>query len=215
MKKSVHLSDFVTDDCVHHPGQPVFHDAYKGWSCCNKKCTDFTEFLNIKGCTKAKHSNEKPPEPEKRPIDKTKVDEIIEVVSKPVTNNLTLDRPSFDTPQLQLSPTISQTLLEQVKGLTMSETKPVLAEVQIGQNCKNNSCKVTYNGDDSNEEVCVFHSGVPIFHEGMKYWSCCQKKTTEFSVFLDQRGCSLGKHVWFSKVYSSQMKDCILFTIIL
>ncbi|XP_032681782.1 cysteine and histidine-rich domain-containing protein [Odontomachus brunneus] len=192
-------NDNKDDDCVHHPGQPIFHDAYKGWSCCNKKCTDFTEFLNIKGCTKAKHSNEKPSEPEKRPIDKTKVDEIIEVVSKPGINNSTLDRPSFDTPQLQLSPTISQTLLEQVKGLTALETKPALAEVQIGQNCKNNSCKVTYNGADSNEEVCIFHSGVPIFHEGMKYWSCCQKKTTEFSVFLDQRGCSLGKHVWFSK----------------
>lgn len=36
------------DDCLHHPGAPFFHDAYKGWSCCKKKCTDFTEFLNIK-----------------------------------------------------------------------------------------------------------------------------------------------------------------------
>lgn len=35
----------------------MFHDAYKGWSCCNKKSVDFTEFLNIKGCTKSKHSN--------------------------------------------------------------------------------------------------------------------------------------------------------------
>lgn len=34
--------------CVYHPGDPFFHDAYKGWSCCKKKCTDFTEFLNIK-----------------------------------------------------------------------------------------------------------------------------------------------------------------------
>ncbi|KAG5868213.1 hypothetical protein JTB14_015997 [Gonioctena quinquepunctata] len=53
------------DSCRHHPGEPVFHDAYKGWGCCKKKCTDFTEFLNIKGCTLSKHSNVKPPEPEK------------------------------------------------------------------------------------------------------------------------------------------------------
>lgn len=46
-----------TDECRHHPGHPVFHDAYKGWSCCNKKSVDFTEFLNIKGCTLSKHSN--------------------------------------------------------------------------------------------------------------------------------------------------------------
>ena len=38
----------VSESCRHHPGYPVFHDAYKGWSCCKKKCTDFTEFLNIK-----------------------------------------------------------------------------------------------------------------------------------------------------------------------
>jgi hypothetical protein len=38
----------VTDSCTFHPGAPFFHDAYKGWSCCKKKCTDFTEFLNIK-----------------------------------------------------------------------------------------------------------------------------------------------------------------------
>lgn len=38
----------LLDSCVFHPGDPFFHDAYKGWSCCKKKCTDFTEFLNIK-----------------------------------------------------------------------------------------------------------------------------------------------------------------------
>ena len=63
------LFDCGLDSCVHHPGAPFFHDAYKGWyaehkfhccthllknfnrfqrSCCKKKCTDFTEFLNIK-----------------------------------------------------------------------------------------------------------------------------------------------------------------------
>lgn len=46
------------DACIHHPGVPIFHDAYKGWSCCNKKSVDFTEFLNIKGCSRSKHSNE-------------------------------------------------------------------------------------------------------------------------------------------------------------
>ena len=53
--------------CRHHPGVPVFHDALKGWSCCSRRSTDFTEFLNIPGCTNGRHSNEKPPEPEKKP----------------------------------------------------------------------------------------------------------------------------------------------------
>lgn len=179
----------------------MFHDAYKGWSCCNKKCTDFTEFLNIKGCTKSKHSNEKPPEPEKPSIDKSKIDEVIEVISKPVHNGISLKRPAFDTAQLILSPTISPALLEQIKGLTATEAdKPIESKIHIGQNCKNNSCKGSYMGITSDEETCHYHPGVPIFHEGLKYWSCCQKKTTEFSAFLEQPGCTQGKHVWFSKV---------------
>jgi hypothetical protein len=33
-------------------GDPVFHDALKGLSCCNKKSTDFTRFLGIPGYAK-------------------------------------------------------------------------------------------------------------------------------------------------------------------
>ncbi|KAG5317623.1 CHRD1 protein, partial [Pseudoatta argentina] len=193
-------NDNKDDSCLHHPGHPVFHDAYKGWSCCNKKCTDFTEFLNIKGCTKSKHSNVKPLEPEKPSVEKCKIDEVIQVVTGPLSNGASLERPPFDAFQLVLSPTISPTLLEQIKGLTALENdKPTDSVIQIGQTCKNNSCKGTYTGIASNEEVCNYHSGVPIFHEGLKYWSCCKKKTTEFSLFLDQPGCTQGKHIWFSK----------------
>lgn len=58
-------SFIVADSCRHHPGVPYFHDAYKGWTCCNKKSVDFTEFLNIKGCEVSRHSNVKPAEPVK------------------------------------------------------------------------------------------------------------------------------------------------------
>ncbi|CAL7934163.1 unnamed protein product [Xylocopa violacea] len=198
-------NDNKEGDCVHHPGQPIFHDAYKGWSCCNKKCIDFTEFLNIKGCTKSSHSNIKPPEPEKS-VDKSKSNEVIEV--KPLVNGAGLERPPFDTPQIILKPNVSSTLLEQIKGLTsivsntISETK-----VQIGQSCKNNSCKATYNGPTSDDEVCSHHPGTPVFHEGMKYWSCCQKKTTDFSTFLEQPGCTQGKHMWIS-INSNKKVKC-------
>jgi hypothetical protein len=30
----------------------------------------------------------------------------------------------------------------------------------------------------------------------MKYWSCCQRKTSDFDAFLDQVGCVEGKHLW-------------------
>lgn len=44
------------ENCIHHPGQPIFHEGSKGWSCCKKRVTDFDDFLNIPGCTsKARH----------------------------------------------------------------------------------------------------------------------------------------------------------------
>ncbi|XP_011875846.1 PREDICTED: cysteine and histidine-rich domain-containing protein isoform X2 [Vollenhovia emeryi] len=201
--KKFNPSDNKDDDCVHHPGSPVFHDVYKGWSCCSKKCTDFTEFLNINGCTRSKHSNEKPPEPEKSTVNRC--NNMVRIATRPVSNRVSLKRPPFDAPQVTLSPTISSALLEQVKGLTaLGSDKPTDGVVQIGQSCTNNSCKGTYAGPDSDEETCNYHPGVPIFHEGMKYWSCCQKKTTEFALFLQQPGCRQGRHVWFSKNVGKQ-----------
>lgn len=102
---------------------------------------------------------------------------------------------------MTLTPNVSPNLLEQIKGLISNVSKSTFdTKVQIGQSCKNNSCKATYNGPASENEICNHHPGTPIFHEGMKYWSCCQKKTTDFSTFLEQPGCTQGKHIWISKV---------------
>lgn len=198
------------DACQHHPGDAVFHDAYKGWSCCNKKCIDFTEFLGIKGCTKSRHSNVKPPEPPKPAVDKSKADEVIAVrENKPLNSIVPLERPSYDFRQITLKPAVSPALLEQIKGLTASVTANSEENViVIGQSCKNKACKATYRGPASDNEVCTFHPGVPIFHEGMKYWSCCQKKTTDFAVFLEQPGCSEGSHVWIQKGSGCKKVKC-------
>uniref|UniRef100_A0A4W6CKZ2 Zgc:92429 n=1 Tax=Lates calcarifer TaxID=8187 RepID=A0A4W6CKZ2_LATCA len=32
-----------------------------------------------------------------------------------------------------------------------------------------------------------------------KYWSCCCIKTIDFNAFLDQKGCTTGKHRWIPK----------------
>ena len=43
-----------SESCQYHPGVPVFHDALKGWSCCKKRTTDFTDFLKIPVCPSSK-----------------------------------------------------------------------------------------------------------------------------------------------------------------
>ncbi|KAF5175303.1 Cysteine and histidine-rich domain-containing protein rar1 [Thalictrum thalictroides] len=37
-------------------------------------------------------------------------------------------------------------------------------------------------------------TSVPIFHDGMKEWSCCKQRSHDFSLFLALPGCKTGKH---------------------
>ncbi|KAJ0175486.1 hypothetical protein K1T71_008645 [Dendrolimus kikuchii] len=183
------------DECCHHPGAPVFHDAYKGWSCCNKKSVDFTEFLNIKGCTMAKHSNLKPVEPEKKSLDK-ELDkkDVIEVRAPMVGPQLV--RPPFETPLVQLQARIADSLKDNVQKTAQKTAEAVDSEVTVGTTCKNGGCTVAYESPQTNQTMCTYHPGCPVFHEGLKFWSCCQKRTTDFNVFLSQPGCTTGTHKW-------------------
>ncbi|KAK7106933.1 cysteine and histidine-rich domain-containing protein 1-like [Littorina saxatilis] len=191
--------------CQYHPGQPVFHDALKGWSCCKKRSTDFTEFLNFKGCTTGSHSNVKPPEPEKPAKDENVGEEDIVVepprqkLPKPVAPS---ERPSSAEPMQRLKATVATSLRTQLEKLKLegqadagsNETEG--KDVAIGTQCKNSACKCVYEGPETNDKTCLHHPGVPIFHEGMKYWTCCNRKTSDFDNFLNQEGCAEGKHVW-------------------
>ncbi|OLY77929.1 Cysteine and histidine-rich domain-containing protein 1 [Smittium mucronatum] len=48
--------------CNFHPGNPLFHEGSKGWSCCKRRVLEFDEFLKIKGCAQGKHLFSKPQE---------------------------------------------------------------------------------------------------------------------------------------------------------
>ncbi|KAK5649228.1 hypothetical protein RI129_000257 [Pyrocoelia pectoralis] len=196
------------DACRHHPGLPVFHDAYKGWSCCKKKCTDFTEFLNIKGCSLSNHSNIKPPEPEK-PVIKDEIEkEIVEV--KPMVP-VEIKRPPIDTPMTTVKPEIAPSLKQALNNVVEQKTVDVnenSESIPIGTSCKNKGCSSTYQGEQGETTTCLYHSGQPIFHEGLKYWSCCQKKTTDFNAFLNQAGCQSGKHVWIEEESDDKVIEC-------
>ena len=43
------------DACAYHPGPPIFHERKKGWSCCDRMCYDFDEFMRIPPCTRGRH----------------------------------------------------------------------------------------------------------------------------------------------------------------
>ncbi|KAM9320849.1 cysteine and histidine-rich domain-containing protein 1 [Gastrophryne carolinensis] len=208
--------------CTYHPGVPVFHDALKGWSCCKRRTTDFSDFLGIAGCTKGIHSNEKPPEPVKPEVKSTsekkeladlkpKFNEHIIQAPKPVE---AIKRPSPDEPLIGLELKVSASLKQALEKLKLSsENDKKVAdedtgEIKVGTSCKNGGCTKTFAGPQSNDEVCQYHSGVPIFHEGMKYWSCCRRKTSDFNTFLSQEGCSRATHLWLKKDDGKKVVAC-------
>lgn len=214
------------DSCRYHPGVPVFHDALKGWSCCKKRSTDFTEFLNIPGCTTGLHSNEKPVEPEKpKPaveIPDSSVQEEEEEEPKPQMMKQKFEeseRPSEDEPLQRLkvntTPSLQKALEKCLNEMSLQSDKDeeITSDgvgVKVGTPCKNNSCKATYQSEESDKEECQYHPGGAIFHEGMKFWSCCQRKTSDFTNFLDQVGCQTGTHLWIKKESVDTKKSCRL-----
>lgn len=74
------------------------------------------------------------------------------------------------------------------------------SEIVVGTSCKHGGCNCSYESPASNKSECNYHPGVPIFHEGLKYWSCCTKRTSDFTAFMNQKGCAFGEHKWIEDV---------------
>jgi len=125
------------------------------------------------------------------------VPQVKNTLSKPAP----LQRPPFDAPLIKLKSTISPSLQKELAKLAETSSHeniiPVSRkEITAGTLCKHGGCNQTYVNESSNDSVCNYHPGVPIFHEGLKYWTCCTKRTTDFQAFLNQVGCEQGVHQW-------------------
>lgn len=117
---------------------------------------------------------------------------------KPVTPSA-LVRPSVNSALLTITPDVLPALKSAVDALHIKTNEAVAEEtneIVVGTACKNLGCQVTYKSPETNNTNCQHHPGTPIFHEGMKYYSCCNKKTTDFTAFLNLAGCTSGSHKW-------------------
>lgn len=196
------------ESCIYHPGQPVFHDAEKVWSCCNKRSKDFTVFLSTPGCTQAPHNPVKPAGPPKY----VGVHDESPKQRQPVTKKK--ERPGFDSEMVLLKPTVTpsltQVLAKESENTTSKDDSPLDPKfgIKIGEACKRNGCKASYEGLSSSLELCKYHPGGPVFHEGLKFWSCCKRKTTDFTEFLSQAGCTTDQHIWTIDMTTSRKTVC-------
>ena len=96
----------------------MFHDAYKGWSCCNKKSTDFTQFLSYQGCAKGTHSNIKPPEQEKPKIKEDLLDNVVQEIKK--QPELTPRPAPNSEPLIELNRSVAASLISSLEKLAQS-----------------------------------------------------------------------------------------------
>jgi len=63
--------------------------------------------------------------------------------------------------------------------------------------CTHKGCGKEFDDTGTAEQVCIYHPGAPIFHEGLKSWSCCNtlnKPVLDFDEFMAIGGCTRGVH---------------------
>ncbi|GAA6006408.1 hypothetical protein JCM11491_004944 [Sporobolomyces phaffii] len=63
--------------------------------------------------------------------------------------------------------------------------------------CTRNGCGKQFDPANNDSAACSFHPGAPVFHEGLKSWSCCastNKPTTDFDDFIKFEPCATGTH---------------------
>jgi len=90
----------------------------------------------------------------------------------------------------------------------LEELDPIDAVIAKGKACNHRGCSKSYFDESSRKEECIYHPGVPIFHETLKKWSCCGGKAMEFDVFLSIEGCKNGLHKFVDKVNPNEQVQC-------
>jgi len=173
--------------------------------------------LNIPGCSKGYHNPEKPKQPEKvveKPLDLGEViTEELPKLMKQRDPDTILERPRDDEPKIKLKSTVAQSLKAALKRLKekMKEenTEKDINEdtIQVGAPCKHNGCEKKYLGENAPHGECNYHPGYPLFHEGYKFWTCCNKRTSDFNEFLKQGGCEVGKCIWMKPSEIAEKKS--------
>ncbi|KAG0152230.1 hypothetical protein CROQUDRAFT_35684 [Cronartium quercuum f. sp. fusiforme G11] len=197
-------------NCVFHPGNPVFHEGMKSWSCCketNKPVLEFDQFMKLKGCTSGTHSSEKP----------TTTTTALPSTTESATS---LSAKSVDSNGVETYGKVSTTATP-TRQTTSDVFKPIKSEekpkpklpqkeleddenvlVPVGSKCKRLTCGQEWSGEPGGkrgklvQDECTYHPGTPIFHEGSKGYSCCKRRVLDFDDFLKIVGCKNGSHLF-------------------
>ncbi|CAD6590394.1 MAG: hypothetical protein ASARMPREDX12_005640 [Alectoria sarmentosa] len=174
------------EECVYHPGPPVFHEGQKGWKCCKPRFLTFDEFLSIPPCTTGNHStveekqkNHKPPSSE---VPEDVPPPPVPIATNGNTQNLPAPRASQPAPPAAPSPAPPET-----------DSDDPSIPVPPNTICRRRGCNATSTAQLSSsrgDEQCIYHPGQALFHEGSKGWTCCKRRVLEFDEFMKIEGCT-------------------------
>ena len=181
--------DNAEGSCQHHVGPPIFHDTMKCWSCCrDRKAYDFEGFQEIKGCHTGKHSTEN----------------VGQVIAASPNNPTTVfeageGEGEKEAPKLK---SIDAYNASDAAGPTAAEGAAKIMNTRKSSRkddgtarCQRKGCQQTFLVESNNDTACTYHKGQPVFHDAIKYWSCCEeKKCYDFDEFLAVPGCTIGYH---------------------
>ena len=195
--------------CIYHPGPPEFHEGQKGWMCCKPRVLTFDEFLEIPPCTTGEHSavDDTPAPPKKEVEDAPRI--------KPVANGKEPGRKPVSQRAME---SLSASIVSAGTPRSTSPAPPVLEEDSDPEDlpmppprtsCKRKACGKSYDsGVKREDELCVYHPGAPLFHEGSKGWTCCKRKVLEFEEFMKIEGCTERKgHCYVGKKEEEDLED--------
>eukprot|EP00834_Sanchytrium_tribonematis_P004148 NODE_188_length_13518_cov_0.721142.p8 type:complete len:307 gc:universal NODE_188_length_13518_cov_0.721142:4329-5249(+) len=169
--------------CIHHSGKPIFHDGLKGYSCCQKRVVDFDDFLKIPGCCSSENHLEIGAKETNSVNSKAGESEKLTVKQE--------DKKEIPNGNVLIPTQIAKPIEKKIQN------DPEGFEPQIGMKCTRPGCSYKFDGDPND---CNFHSGIPVFHEGSKGYSCCKRKVLEFDEFLKIKGCKIGQHMYTEDV---------------
>jgi hypothetical protein len=179
--------------CKHHVAPPIFHDRIKGWSCCKDiKAYDWEEFQAIEGCSVGRHSTVA--NGQKIFADSPTVTACNEAEARNPGKQDTAPAPvlkSIDDYNKQ-NPEASTAASAAVKTMT---TRKSSRRDDGTAKCQNKGCQKVFTVADNHAQACTYHNGQPIFHDAVKFWSCCPKKQCyDFDEFMAVPGCTQGYH---------------------
>lgn len=139
----------------------------------------FDEFLDIAPCTEGKHSTtDIPPQIEKKAAPDAADQTLASKLSDAAPTRAPIAAQPATAAPVPAPPPESE------------DDEPSL-EIPDGKECRRKTCHATYQKGQarSDDEQCVHHPGVPIFHEGSKGYSCCKRRVLEFDQFMKIEGC--------------------------